>query len=193
MLAGILVWVAAAVALPLDGGVVCAIEACSSPGGSRKPYMSIRRLVERQDESSSSSSASRPALGVILGGVFGALGGLAIAGVIFYAWWSVRRMRSKHGNPEVGGSSSFGPSSSTSRGSSSKAARKKRPNKGGPKWQDPWLAPPPKSPRTPTAMQFNTAIPVNVAKVPNPQDDQASESSSVPLKVIYPKDDGNDR
>lgn len=46
----------------------------------------IRRvLVERQNSDSNSSSSSGPALGVILGGVFGVLGGLAIAGVIFYA------------------------------------------------------------------------------------------------------------
>ncbi|KAF8677398.1 hypothetical protein RHS04_05965 [Rhizoctonia solani] len=190
MLIGVFAWIGAVAALPLDRGIVCGIEACLSSDGGRDVYGSIRRLVERQSDTS--SSAEGPALGVILGGVFGALGSLAIAGVIFYAWWSVRRMRRKYGNPELGGSSSIGPNSSTSRGSSSKS-KKKKPNKGGAKWQDPWLAPPPKSPRTPTAVQFSAKIPVDVVKAPIPQDDQVSESSSVPLKVIYPKEDDNRR
>ncbi|CAE6468375.1 unnamed protein product [Rhizoctonia solani] len=188
MFIGMLFWIAIAVALPLGGETVCEIEECSFSDGGRNIYTLIRRVVvKRQDSESSSSSSSGPALGVILGGVFGALGGLAIVGILFYAWWSVRRMRSKYGVSESGGESWSGPSSSTSRGSSSKS-KKKRP-KDGPKWQDPWLAPGPKSPRTPTAVQFHASASVDVAKAPGPQDDQGSELSAIPLKQIYPSDD----
>ncbi|EUC59134.1 P12 domain protein, putative [Rhizoctonia solani AG-3 Rhs1AP] len=186
MFTGALFWIATAAALPLGGETVCEIEEGSFSDDSRNIYTLIRRVVvERQDSSSSSSSG--PALGVILGGVFGALGGLAIAGILFYAWWSVRRMRSKYGVSESGSESWSGPSSSTSRGSSSKS-KKKRP-KDGPKWQDPWLAPGPKSTRTPTAAQFHASASVDVAKAPGPQDDQGSELSAIPMKPIYPSDD----
>ncbi|CAE6527323.1 unnamed protein product [Rhizoctonia solani] len=182
MLTGVLFWIAAAAALSLGGETVCEIEECSFSDGGRNTHTLIQRLfVKRQDPGSGSSSSSGPALGVILGGVFGALGGLAIAGILFYAWWSVRRMRRKYDSESAGGSS--GPVSSTSRGSSSKS-KKKRP-KDGPKWQDPWLASAPKAPRTP----FHAPAPADVAKVPRPQDDQRSDSSAIPLKPIYPSDD----
>ncbi|KAH7335489.1 hypothetical protein B0J17DRAFT_670351 [Rhizoctonia solani] len=189
MFAEVLFWVATAAALPLSREVVCDIEERSFSDDSRHIYILIRRLLVERQDSNSDSSSSGPALGVILGGVFGALGGLAIAGVIFYAWWSVRRMRSKYGNSDAGGGSSTEPSSSTSRGSSSKSKSKSKRPKDGPKWQDPWLAPPPKSPRTPSVIQFHAPTPVDVAKLPGPQDDRASDSSAIPLKVIYPSND----
>ncbi|CAE7092601.1 unnamed protein product [Rhizoctonia solani] len=182
MLTGVLLWIVAVAALPLDGETACEIEGRSPSDSGRNVYRSVRRLlVERQDSGSPASSG--PALGVILGGVFGAFGGLAIAGILFYAWWSVRRMRGRYATEGEGGSSS-GPSSSTSRGSSSRPKSKKKRPKDGPKWNDPWLSPAPKSPRTPTAMQFH--VPVDVAKVPGPQDDRGSDSSAIPLKPIYP-------
>ncbi|CAE6499909.1 unnamed protein product [Rhizoctonia solani] len=187
MFTQVLFWVASAAALPLGGEAVCDIEGRSFSDDGRHIYTLIRRLLVERQDSNLNSPSSGPALGVILGGVFGALGGLAIAGVIFYAWWSIRRMRSKYGNSDAGGGSSTGPSSSTSRGSSSKS-KKKRP-KDGPKWQDPWLAPVPKPPRTPSAMQCHASTPVDVGKLPSPQDDRASDSSAIPLKVIYPSDD----
>ncbi|KAJ1306604.1 hypothetical protein OPQ81_007603 [Rhizoctonia solani] len=185
MFARVLFWIVAAVALPLNGEGVCEIEESSSSDDGRKISTLIQRLfVERQD---SGSSSSGPQLGVILGAVFGALGGLAITGIIFYAWWSVRRMRSKHEIADSGDGSSSGPSSSTSRGSSSKT-KKKRP-KDGPKWQDPWLAPAPKPPRTPTAIQFRAPAPVDVANQLGIPDDQGSDSSAITLKEIYASDD----
>ncbi|KDN47045.1 hypothetical protein RSAG8_03822, partial [Rhizoctonia solani AG-8 WAC10335] len=127
MLTGVLFWIAAAAAaLPLGGQTVCEIEECSFSDGGRNTHTLIQRLfVERQDPGSGSSSSSGPALGVILGGVFGALGGLAIAGILFYAWWSVRRMRRKYDSESAGGSS--GPVSSTSRGSPADVAKVPRP------------------------------------------------------------------
>ncbi|CAE6483452.1 hypothetical protein RSOLAG22IIIB_04304 [Rhizoctonia solani] len=184
MFTGALLWIAAATAMPLG---VCEIEGCSFSDGGGNAHALIRRLVvERQDSDSGLSSPSGPALGVILGGVFGALGGLAILGILFYAWWSIRRMRSRY-ETEDGGGSSSGPSSSTSRGSSSKS-KKKRP-KDGPKWQDPWLAPAPRSPRPLTPIQFHASASIDVAKIPGPQDDRGSDSSAIPLKAIYPSDD----
>jgi hypothetical protein len=90
-------------------------------------------------------------------------------------------------------SSSFGPGahsqlpgqgSKDSRGSSSNKSRKKP---AGAKWKDPWLAPAPKSPRT-----VSVAVKLDrPASTKPPGDDNHSDSSAVPLRVIYSHaDDG---
>ncbi|QRW02865.1 P12 domain-containing protein [Ceratobasidium sp. AG-Ba] len=149
---------------------------------------------KRQEPTESGSDG--PALGTILGGVFGAVGGLAVIGAIFYAWWSIRRVKRNHAAHDRNASSSFGggvthsqlvgqQASKDSRGSSSNKSRQSRKKPAGTKWQDPWLATP-KPPRTvPVAVKLDRpghAMAAGSGKAAG--DDRTSESSGVPLDVI---------
>lgn len=65
---------------------------------------------------------------------------------------------------------------------STSKSRGSRSYKGGSKWQDPWL-PTPKPARTPVPTKLDVVVEsVGTSQV---QDDRGSDSSAVPLKVIY--------
>lgn len=155
-------------------------------------------IAKRQDSGGASSEG--PPLGPILGGVLGGIGGLAIAGAIFYAWWSIRRVNQKHAANRTGASSSFGPgvqsqtrqqTSKDSKGSSSGSRQSQKKVARG--WQDPWLAPAPKSPRpvSVSVVKHERASSANEVV----QDDRGSDSSAMPLKVMcsnVEEEPGND-
>ncbi|KAG8682276.1 hypothetical protein FRC09_016879, partial [Ceratobasidium sp. 395] len=150
---------------------------------------------------SDETGSSGPALGTILGGVFGALGGLAVIGAIIYAWLAIRRVKRNHAAHEMNASSSFGGgitasqlagqhASKDSRTSSSSKTRrsKKKPSNVG--WQDPWLAPP-KSPRAvPVAVKLDRPVAAQPASgKPATDEDRASDSSGMPLHVMVSRID----
>ncbi|KAG9093451.1 hypothetical protein FS749_014355 [Ceratobasidium sp. UAMH 11750] len=150
-----------------------------------------RSSITRRDSGQSGSEG--PELGVILGGVFGALGGLAVLGAIFYAWWSIRRVKRNHAAHEMNASSSFGAgaqpagqkSSKDSRGSSSNKSRQSKKRQSGAKWQDPWLPRPPKARTAPVAVRLDHPDGgPSVSGMPVADEDQTSDSSAMPLHVI---------